>query len=533
LSDNELRKALSSITTYLELPNIHHSPFNIHHSLFNIHHSSFNIHHSTFIIQHSSFTIHHSSFTIHHSSFNIGLIIMLNPPSYGEILRFAIPIVLGLLTTALHTLIDTLFIGQLGTAQLAAVPLAGVVYISGWVLLTGILRNSIAFIGRAFGAHQYHKIGVILAHYHIIALLGLPLIGLLIQIWPLFSAIANLNAAIDNYAWIYLKIRVWEAPFSLSLVLYSSFYQAQGHSLFPMQVIVGTLLVNIVLDYGLIFGELGMPALGVAGSAYATVLAQAFGASIIIITSFVRSTRTQFHLQLLTRIDVALLKNILRIGLPQGIGDAIETLTWIGLFLIVGQLGEVALAANNIGVQVVHLLFLPGAAIGTAAASYMSRFLGSQQPEFAKIATYRTLVLGITYMGLLGIPLWFFGESIASWFTNDPAVIYQAGLMFKVMALFQIFDGTNMILRSALSGAGDTFVPTLLLILCAVFVMFPTAFLLSRWIEPGLVGAWLGGFAYLFILATVITYRYRSEKWKTIMGSDGVQSEALLVSSKA
>jgi len=443
----------------------------------------------------------------------------LNPPGYGEILRFVIPLILGLLTTALHTLIDTLFIGQLGTAQLAAIPLAAVTYITGWVLFAGILRNSIAFIGRAFGAHQYHKIGMILAHYQPIALLGLPLLGLFIQTWPLFSAIANLSTTVDNYAWIYLKIRVWEAPFSLSIILYSSFYQALGNSRFPMQVAVSTLLVNIVLDYGLIFGELGMPALGVAGSAYATVLAQAFGALVIIITSFVRSTRTQYHLQIFTRLDVVLLKKILRIGLPQGIGDMIEVLTWVGLFLIVGQLGEAALAANNIGIQVLHLLFLPGVAVGTAAASYMGRFLGSQQPELAKIATDRTLILGITYMGLSGIPLWFLGESIAQWFTTDQTIIYQAGLMFKIMALYQIFDGTNTILRSALSGAGDTFIPTLLLVSCAVFVMFPMATLLSRWIEPGLVGAWLGAFVYLFILATLIMYRYRSEKWKMIMNS--------------
>ena len=111
-------------------------------------------------------------------------------------------------------------------------------------------------------------------------------------------------------------------------------------------------------------------------------------------------------------------------------------------------------------------------------------------------------------MGLLGIPLWFFGESIARWFSADEAVIYQAGLMFKVMALFQIFDGMSMILRSALSGAGDTLVPTLLLLGCAVGVMFPVAALFSRLLEPGLLGAWLGAFAYLATLAASIACHF-------------------------
>ncbi len=440
----------------------------------------------------------------------------ISPPSYGNILRFAIPLILGLITTALNTLIDTFFIGQLGTAQLAAVPLAASVYFIGLVLLAGILRNSIAFIARAFGAKEYHNIGVILAHYQWLALLGLPLLGLFIQSWPLFSAIARLDAVVDGYAWIYLKIRMWDVVFSLLLMVYSSFYQSLGNSRLPMLVAIGILFMNVVLDYGLIFGKLGMPALGVAGSALATVLAQALGALTIIIISFVSTTRTDFKLRIFTPLDIGLLKNILRIGLPKGIGDCIEVLTWVGLFLIVGRLGEVALAANNIGIQVIHLLFLPGAAVGTVAASYMARFLGAGRLDLARVAIARTLKMGLTYMGILGIPFWFFGESIARWFSADQAVIYQAGLMFKVMALFQIFDGMGMILRSALGGAGDTLVPTLLLLGCAVGVMFPAAALLSRLVEPGLVGAWLGAFAYIVTLAAMMIYRYRSNKWAVI-----------------
>lgn len=441
----------------------------------------------------------------------------LTPPSYGDILRFATPLMIGSMTTALNTLIDTLFIGQLGTAQLAAVPLAAVTYFVGWVLLSGILRNAIAFIGRAFGAKEYHKIGVILAHYQLLALLGLPLLGLFSQSWPLFSAIATLDPVVDGYAWLYLKIRIWDVVFSLLLLLYSSFYQSLGNSRFPMLVAISVLLVNVILDYGLIFGNLGMPALGVAGSALATVLAQAFGALIIVLSSFLSATRTQFGLRIFTPLDFSLLKKILWIGIPESLGSCAVVLAWQGLFLIVGRLGEVALAANNIGVQVVHLLFLPGFAVGTAAASYMGRFLGANRPDIARVTTYRTLKLGMIYMGVLGIPLWFFGESIARWFSADEAVIYQAGLLFKVMALYQIFDAMGMILRSALGGAGDTFVPMLLLVGCAVGIMFPVATLLSRMLVPGLVGAWLGAFAYVVALATMMMYRYRSDKWTVIL----------------
>jgi MATE family multidrug resistance protein len=438
------------------------------------------------------------------------------PLSYFDILRFTIPLMLGLVTTALMTLIDTIFIGQLGTEQLAAVPLASWVYILGWMLLVGVLENSIAFLARAFGAKEYHKIGHILAHYQVLALLGLPLLYLFIQSWPLFSTIANLEPTVDGYAWVYLKIRVWDATFSLLFILYSTFYQSLGNSLFPMLVAVGILLLNIVLDYGLIFGNLGMPALGVAGSAYATVFSQAFGALFIVAISFLRPISAHYRLRIFTRLDFNLFKNILRIGLPKAIGDCLDLLVWVGLMLIVCQLGTVSLAANNIGILVTEFLFLFGYAIGIAVASYMGRFLGANRSDIARAMTYRTLLLGVTYMGVLGIPLWFFGESIAGWFSVNNAVIYQAGLMFKVIALFQIFSGINIILRSALSGAGDTLIPTLFLMGCAAGIMFPAAMLLSQLIEPGLLGAWLGTFIYMVALSALIMYRYRSNRWTVI-----------------
>jgi len=440
----------------------------------------------------------------------------LNIPTYQEILRFTMPVVLILVATGLMTLIDTMFIGQLGTPQLAAVPLAGLVYSFGTILLFGIIYNSTAFIARAYGAKKYHKIGTILANYQFLALLGLPLLILFIQIWPLFSVIASLNATVDNLAWIYLQIRVWDTPFSLSLALYSFFYLSLGNSRFPMLVYFGVLVMNVVLDYGLIFGNLGMPALGVAGSAYASVLAQAFGALFIITVSLLGSTRTRFALRIFKWPDFALLKQIIQVGLPLGIGNFIIFSAWLGFTLIIGHLGETPLASSNIGIQIRQSLGALCFALGIAAGSYMGRFLGANCPAIARQITNRILVLGIIYMSGLGGILWFFGGYIAQFFTTDTAVIYQAELMFKVMALYQIFDGIQLILRSALGGAGDTLIPTSFVAICTIVIMFPLTILLSQLITPGIVGAYLAAFFYLLVLASLMFYRYQKGKWATI-----------------
>ena len=445
------------------------------------------------------------------------------PPGYGEILRFALPLALGMMTSAVNTLVDAMFIGRLGTAQLAAVPLAGFIYLVGWVLLVGVMRNSIAFTARAQGAGKPREIGPILAQYQLLAMAGLPLMLLYVQAWPAFAALGGLSGRVDAFAWDYLSIRAWDIPFSMLVWLYAAFYQGIGNSRFPMLVNTGVVGLNITLDYGLIFGHWGLPTLGVEGSALATVIAQAAGAGAILAAPHLGSLRARYGLRLWERPRPALLRDILRIGIPQGLGDCAELATWSGFMLIVGRLGEISLAASNIGVQVTHLLFLPGFAFGIAASSYMGRYLGAGHPQAARGTALRILRMGVVYMGLAGIPLWFFGESIARAFTGDPEVVRLAGLMFKVMALYQVFDGLGLITRTALGGAGDTKAPMLALVACSLVVMFPAAWGLSRLVDPPLLGAWLGAFAYMLAYAAAMLWRFRGGHWMNIRIGAGLE----------
>lgn len=439
-----------------------------------------------------------------------------NAPGYTELIRFVIPLAISMITVALNTLIDTWFISKLGTTQLAAVPMAGMVYILFWVLMMGLMHSVIAFCGREFGAGNFKNIGKILAQYHWLALGGLPIMLCAIQLWPLFSWISALNDAVDHDAWTYLHVRAWETPFSLLVILYSSFYQAIGNSRLPMIIAIIVLSLNVILDYALIFGHLGLPSMGVAGSALATVLANMVGAMFYLSVSQRYSFKKKFNILLYQAPDWSKLKNLLRIGLPQGMGDFTELTAWTGLLLIVGRLGESALASNNIALQVNHLIFLPGIALGIASASYMGRFLGADQADHAYQTTMKCLKLAVLYMGSMGIFLWFFGKTIAQQFSSDPLVISQAVSLFKIMALYQVFDGVGIVYRSALGGAGDTLKPTLLLLGCTLLIMFPAASYLTQVASLGVTGAWYGAFAYVVSLAACMWWRFNANHWRRV-----------------
>ena len=262
------------------------------------------------------------------------------PPNYAELLRFATPLAISMITVAFYTLIDTWFIARLGTTELAAVPMAGMVYLLFWVLMMGLMRSVIAFSGREYGAGNFKNIGSILVQYHWLALAGLPIMLCAIQLWPLFSWASSLTEAVDQNAWTYLSIRAWETPFSLLVILYSSFYQSIGNSRLPMLLAILGLLLNVILDYGLIFGNMGMPAMGVAGSALATVLANIIIVIFYLMVSHRGLIKDRFNLSLYQAPDWSRIKDLLRIGLPQGIGDFTELLAWTGLILIIGRLGE-------------------------------------------------------------------------------------------------------------------------------------------------------------------------------------------------
>ncbi len=434
-------------------------------------------------------------------------------PGYGEILGFSLPLVLALSTYAVHNLVDAAFVGQLGTAPLAALAIANFTYISGMVVLLGLIRSAMAFLSQSHGAGQLERLGDWVGQYQWVALASLPILLVLMQGFPWVARLADLSPATEADARRFLAIRVWEVPFALTGALYATLHTATGRSVFPMAVQWSTVGLNAVLNYGLVLGHFGLPRLGLAGSATATLIAQVCGAAIMVGGTHGSALRRAYRLRLLARPREAALRQLLRLGLPQGLGDGLEVVAFLAFYVIVGQLGEAALAASNIGMQVTHLLFMPGIAMGIAGASLVGRFIGMGAPRVGRVAAHRILGMTVGYMGVLGIPLWFYGETIAGWFIADAEVVRQAGWVFKVMAVYQVFDAAGIVLRITLSGAGDTRFPMASVAACAVFVMIPFSWGLSRWLAPGIVGAWVGMLGYIVVLGIVLLWRFERGAW--------------------
>ncbi len=435
------------------------------------------------------------------------------PPPIREVLGFTLPLVVALSSVAVNNLVDAAFVGQLGAGPLAALAIANFTYISGMLVLLGLTRSSMSFLSQSFGSGHPERLGDWVAQYQWLALAGLPILLVLTQAFPWVARLADLSPTTAADAQRFLSIRVWEVPFTLTSVLYGTLHMATGRSVFPMTVQWCAVGLNAVLNYGLVLGHFGLPRLGLAGSAWSTLIAQTTGAFIMAGATHASALRHTFRLRLLDRPHVPSLKRLLKVGLPQGLGDGLEVLSFLGFFTIVGQLGETAVAASNFGLQATHVLFMPGVAMGIAGASYVGRYLGHGAPLLARATAHRILGMTVAYMGVMGIPLWFYGETITGWFIADPHVVRQAGFVFKAMAVYQVLDAVGIVLRITLSGAGDTRFPMAMVGVCGVFVMLPLSWVLSRGMEPGIVGAWLGMVGYIFALGILLLWRFEHGAW--------------------
>jgi multidrug resistance protein, MATE family len=434
-------------------------------------------------------------------------------PGYGQMARFTLPIVLGLATHAINNLVDAAFVGQLGAAPLAALALASFSYITGMVVLLGLTRSSMTFLSQAWGAGRPKELGEWAGQYQWIALASLPILLALVQAFPLVADAAHLSPATAAASTGYLRIRVMEIPFLLTTALHATMYNATGRSTFPMLVQWGAVVLNVTLNYGLTLGHFGFPRMGIAGSALATLTSQITACTVMLTVTHSSSLRGELGLRLLRRPDATRLRRILKVGIPQGAGDGLEVGAFLAFYAIVGWLGEAAVAASNIGLQVTHVLFMPAIATGIASASYAGRFVGAGVPGLARVTTHRILRLTALYMGVLGIPLWFFGGEITRWFIADPDVVSQAVWVFKVMAVYQVFDALGIVLRITLSGAGDTRFPMAAVGVCGTVVMLPLAWWLSTHLDPGILGAWLGMLGYIVVLGIVLLWRFEAGGW--------------------
>ena len=434
----------------------------------------------------------------------------------GEVWLLAYPAILSQVSVTTMGVVDSAMVGRLGATELASVGFAG---IWNWTLICAFLgmasvvqtfvsQDHGAGRGRQSGAWTWQGVWLLTPMVLLLA------VTILLFAEPLLQAL-NLSPAMQPFAAEYLTIRAFGGVGLCLASIFLSFYRGIGDTRTPLAITVFVNILNVVLDYGLIFGRLGLPAWGVAGAATATVIAEWTSTAIVVFLLLRPRMRERFGtgpVRPCWKDQVRLL----RTGLPLGGAALLEMSSFAAFLTFVAWMGDSSMAASQAFVSLLSMSFMQAVGIGYAVATLVGRYRGAKDLPAATRSFYSSQKLAAGISMATGLVFIVFPEPLMRIFTNDPRVIELGRPLLLIGAFYEILDAFSIVADGALRGAGDTSAPFVARLLLAWLVQVPLAWLIGIHWEYGLTGAWLGSGIYMILLSTYLLYRFRSGAWQRI-----------------
>ena len=280
-----------------------------------------------------------------------------------------------------------------------------------------------------------------------------------------------------------------------------------------MFALISANLVNLIGDWALIYGHLGLPAMGITGSGWATCFARIYMAGVLVVTLFwVESKRSLPKWAGAVRIDLRRVAALLKLGAPAATQIVLEIGAFAAATALIARLGPVPLSGHEIALNCAALSFMVPLGISSAAAVRVGQQLGRKDPEGARRAGWSAIILGVGFMACSGllfvsIPTW-----IARLFSPDPVVIRTGARLLLVAAAFQLFDGLQTVATGALRGSGDTRTPMLANFVAYWLIGLPVGYLLCFKLGWGAVGIWIGLCGGLMIIGSALLLTWHGRK---------------------
>jgi len=429
--------------------------------------------------------------------------------------KITAPIAAGFLAEMAMNFTDTLIIGRVvGSVALGAVSLSAYVLFSLLTACMGVLSIVGAFASQSHGAGDPLAVArTIRQGFWVATMLSVPA---MIVGWylPPIMAWLEQDPQVVAIADDYLKGLVWcFLPYMWFTVL-RNFVTVLHRTVSTMVIAIAAIGINFVLVYSLVTGPFGLPSFGVRGAGFGTSLVSlGMFIALAVHVATAKGLREYHIFDGVFRFDAALCGRILRVGLPAGGMSAAEGGLFLVVQLLVGTLGVVALAANQIAFTFLTIVFMIPAALSQATTARVGFGLGSGNLAAARRSGLVALGLSTAYMAVMGILMWAKPEATVSIFLDpdDPAaaeVLSLAASLIVIAAVYQIVDGGQIIAMGALRGLNDTTVPFLLGLLGYWVIGMGAGYVFGFVLGHGAIGVWWGLALGLAASASLLTWRF-------------------------
>lgn len=427
------------------------------------------------------------------------------------VLKISLPAALYNLLGMVQTMVDMLFVGRISSESVAAVGVSmqyiGLLY----AFMSLFYVGTSALVSRFVGAKEPEKAGVVIYNMFILALVvSLPMMLLGLFKSHLLFSLLGMPAEIEAIGAVYMKIYALTIPLLFAQGVLFSSLNAYSKTKIPFYIGIFGNVMNLFFNWLLVFGNLGFPALGVEGVAYATVITRIAEFAVYIYICFIRK-----EIHFAVQFSLEMLKRSLKVAIPTWLERMMTFPTYIVLSALVAGYGTEALAGYQIGLRIEGLAFMPGIGFIVATMALTGQHLGAGNPEEAEKDALAATVVACTFMASVGLLMFFFPAPLARLFTHDPETIAYAAEYLRIMGLSQIPLGIFFVISGALRGAGDT---------KTTFVVNTVCIWALR-VLPAAVMAWLGiALFWIYLVAALescvraglLIAVFRSGKWKTI-----------------
>ena len=435
-----------------------------------------------------------------------------------DVAKLAVPIIAGTMSFAAMQFVDQAMVGHLGDAELAAVGSAGIWAFTISTFQLGIVGCVSTFASQSLGRGAHEDCARYAWQGIYIALIAGLLAGLFWPLAPWLFGFMRHSAEVTRLEVTYFQIRLFGYGFIGLQGALVAFFQAVNRPYPAMGTVLISNALNVVLNYGLIFGHLGMPRLGVAGAAVATVLALGINVLLLIALFLSPSCNRRFRSRHNWRPNPERMRELVRIGWPAGVSVFMDVANWsIFTSILIGYFGTIQLAGHVATMELLHLSFMPALGMQHAVTVIVGQWIGRGDIRRAKARTYTAMKLCAVYMTSMGILLAIFARPIVGIvFRQGPEVVAVAQTLLIVGAVFQAFDAVNVVAMGALRGAGDTRFMAFMLVAFGYGLFLPVAWFLSVVLGLQALGAWIGATIYIILLSVVLFRRFHGESWSHI-----------------
>ncbi len=430
------------------------------------------------------------------------------------IVLLAVPMVLEMVMESLFGVVDVFWVAHLGADAITTVGLTETCLTLVFVIALGLSMGATAMVARRIGEKDEAAAGLVAVQVIVVGLVVSAVVAVMGYIYA--ADVLRLMGATENVVKIgttYTRTIFGGSATIFLLFLINAVFRGAGDAAIAMRVLWLANIVNICLNPCLIFGVGPFPKLGVTGSAVGTTIGRGIGVlfQIWILTS--GRGRFVIHAQQV-RLDFAVMARMVRLSLTAMFQYLVQMASWIGVVRIIASFGSAAAAANTLAIKIIIFAILPSWGMSNAAATLVGQNLGAGKPDRAEQSVWRTGFYNMLFLGAVGLVFIIFAEKIIALFTNDPEVFPLAVSGLRLLSYGYISYAYGMVVTAAFNGAGDTFTPTVLNLICFWVCQIPIAWLLAFHTSYGPRGAFIAVVIGDSMLALLGIIWFRRGAWK-------------------